>query len=708
MSKKPSKKSVTLSFEKDLQSDKLVGSIVEGEDTAITKDINAGVAAAMRHAFGRMGEWITDFETLIDSGDHRAAYILLEKNFGTISFSDRKILDALLSLDVKALEEAEKKKLGIYLVAAANRENRTGDIEARLELYIGEFENVLENGLKQAILLASANASAVNSKFNVARTRYYHVLNDSHTSIVNQAYALRGLSMISSDAQEMVEYRKRGIDKFLEAGERQEAVGDLAYLARYFGKDDPSQAVDLIDRAIQLYDLNTKLSKEYAASLYHTKAAYLHSIRQNDDALQAAEKACALRENLIGNEHEAFSTYALAEAICRIVKNSEKEKYYADKLAQLTPLIKTQEFLLQEKLTTAIARGELVSDELLAEIEKSGTTNHKFGAYLIKGTHQSKTFEEKLVWLDKAVVLLNEREFTNQHYSILYYSIAEEWRKQGSVDIARKNYETSLHYNPFQYLSIQNCGAMLWGAKRWDDSVEFFKKQIDRFGDSPVLSYAYGRSLLEVSRFNEAFPYLKKAKGKVQGLDVDPYLLKCLEEVNDLQPETVKETKPVETRVSLEAFKNCIEEFARSVSSNSRMHFWQSIPGGGHKWKPFPEETGKQLLITALNMKFGNDAIEIIQERPAGAGIIDLYIILRGGTKVVLELKMCGANYSSTYAISGEDQLVHYIKNSQTRLGYLIVFDGRIKDFGKGLKPVQGIGNATIFTTAIQIAPKIS
>lgn len=95
-------------------------------------------------------------------------------------------------------------------------------------------------------------------------------------------------------------------------------------------------------------------------------------------------------------------------------------------------------------------------------------------------------------------------------------------------------------------------------------------------------------------------------------------------------------------------------------------------------------------------------------KRKAGAGIIDLYIILQGGLKIVVELKICGgAGYSSNYALSGKDQLIHYIKNTQTKIGFLIVFDGRMRDFGKGFIPIQSVDDISIFTTAIDMRPKI-
>jgi hypothetical protein len=46
---------------------------------------------------------------------------------------------------------------------------------------------------------------------------------------------------------------------------------------------------------------------------------------------------------------------------------------------------------------------------------------------------------------------------------------------------------------------------------------------------------------------------------------------------------------------------------------------------------------------------------------------------------------MCGFGYSTAYAATGEEQIVHYMENRNTRLGYLIVLDARLDANGKPL-----------------------
>ena len=75
--------------------------------------------------------------------------------------------------------------------------------------------------------------------------------------------------------------------------------------------------------------------------------------------------------------------------------------------------------------------------------------------------------------------------------------------------------------------------------------------------------------------------------------------------------------------------------------------------------------------------------MEPFEEIVAGAGRIDLYLKFAGGLSIVVEIKMCGGSYSSAYAAAGEQQITHYMENKGTKLGYLLVFDGRTRDFGK-------------------------
>ena len=68
---------------------------------------------------------------------------------------------------------------------------------------------------------------------------------------------------------------------------------------------------------------------------------------------------------------------------------------------------------------------------------------------------------------------------------------------------------------------------------------------------------------------------------------------------------------------------------------------------------------------------------------------------------------MCGSGYSSSYAFEGKEQIVHYMENKGTSLGYLVIFDARRDDFGKGLKGVELVGKHTVYTKFIDVRSEV-
>lgn len=68
---------------------------------------------------------------------------------------------------------------------------------------------------------------------------------------------------------------------------------------------------------------------------------------------------------------------------------------------------------------------------------------------------------------------------------------------------------------------------------------------------------------------------------------------------------------------------------------------------------------------------------------------------------------MCGNGYSSAYAASGEDQIIHYLENRDTSRGYLVVFDARAKDYGKALLKSPVEGRFTVRERFVDLRPKV-
>lgn len=701
------KDSVELKIEVDRTTLQVVGSKnptlnIEGQKLQIK------ILDSIKNTLNNLTSWIIDFNKLSNNGQHDEAYSLFEEKKSFLFFKkDEDILTSLLQFDNSRLNNIQRENIVFYTILYAAFMNNFGRIEQTINNYLIDFESTLDIKKIASIYLIKANSLAQNKKYGSAQSYYTKVINNTNTSTDDIAWAYMGLSNISLSIEDTIKYRKLAIDKFLECGNKTEAIGTLLHLSTNYQTFSVEMAIEAIDKAIALYEGNSSIEKEYLAGIYHRKATYLNFLKKYTESLLSIEKACELREHLIGKEHERYASYQLARITALALGDSNKSDDYLKKIEAIIPLINTDEFKLQEELVKAF-KTPTIENSLILKIEKSNYGNIKLAMYLHIANDDNSTIEQKTEWLDKCNLLINNGEFTNQEKCVVNFTYAEVYRKEKLFDLAYNKYETALQFDPFYFSARQNYAATLWSNHEWDRAKYFFKNQIEIHGEMPNLCYAYGRSLFECGNIQEAYNYFIKAKNNgITGVDINSFILKCTENNNTLfVSQEVPGNNQIEAPITIEIFKNALEDFSKSISTSSRMQFWKN-QSGKYKWSNSPEELAKHHLITGLETRFSKGAIEIIQERPVGAGKIDLYILLRGGTKIVLELKMCGGGYSSSYAISGEDQLLHYINNVETKLGFLIVFDGRKRDFSKGLKSFQSIGNITLHTLAIDIRPKV-
>ena len=609
------------------------------------------------------------------------------------------------------LAKDERKEFLLNIIAFASNISKFDKVEHIIDSFILEFKDEIELDIYHNLLLSKANAAAQNQKFNLANSIYKTIISFTDATAGTKAWAYQGLSKISIHEKDIIYFTELAYDRFLESGYKSEAIKNIVHLSHLFENKDPNAANRYLDEAINLYDDQKIIDKEFIASLYHKKGLYCYSINNISEGLEFAEKACFYRETLFGNEYEKYSCYRLAEILANLLQHEKKYEFYHGKAEELINLIQNDGFFLQRELEIIIGDNQKLDTNIISKIESSNFDWLKFSMYLYLAINKELSFEKRLEMLDKAKIILRRKKFSNQDYSLIHFAFGELYRNENMLDDAFANYKECLKYNPFYTSALQNCGAMLWHNKAWDKAVSFFKEQIDKLGELPNLSFAYARSLFENGNIEEAFEFFKKCQGNIKNVYVQKYLLLCIEKSKTLTLNTSNSVSTLQrsTNISLNEFKEALNEFSYSISSDSRMHFWEINKNTKqYKWKACPEETGKQMLITYLNGKFGKNRIEIIQENRAGAGIIDLYLILTGGLKIVLELKICGgAGYSSNYALSGENQIVHYLDNKPTKIGFLLVFDGRLRDYSKCFKPVQAINDFTIYTIAIDMRPVI-
>ncbi|MCO7244994.1 hypothetical protein [Halomonas sp. Mc5H-6] len=695
-----------VSFEIDLKNQIMVGT--SDNEAPIDHDIGRKIADSISRSLeNSSNEWLNQFDKNIENKEYLKAYDLFDENKWTLQFCvDKGVVNKLRRMDVSKLDNDFRKEYLTFLIALSShlgvRENLLQDIDNILFNHEKELDPVLV----QNLYLEKANISAINGFSNKAVLLYKKIIlsNDSDSATI--AWAYQGLSKLTETEEDKIRYAEKAADKHLEAGSRDEAVKNFLKISDIKSVNNPEAAVNIIDRCIDLYGSEKLIDRELLASIKHKKASYFQRIGRYLDALPIVEEACDLRRGLIGCESELHASLILAEVVANANGESDKAKDLNSEHERLSHIISDDNFSLRCEISEIISRSGVIDEVLLSKVISSDDRSMLASVLLYQSTNSCLNLEESLELLDRSRLIV-ESQRDKRILDIIFFSIAEKYRVEDMIDDAYSYYKKSLESNQFYHPSAQNCAAMLINEKRWKDAEEFFKDRMVLVGELPGICFGYARALYENRKYSLAFKYFKKSDPYVDGLS--DYISACLENVDDAGIALGGgDNNAIEKVITAEQFYCALEEFSYSVSADTRMHFWvRDKEIGKYKWTKNPEELSKQMLITFLNGKFGKETIDILQEQRAGAGFIDLYVMLPGGLKVVIELKMCGGGYSSNYALSGESQIIHYQTNKFTKIGYLVVFDARARDYGKGLRKLQVVNGHTIYSLAIDMRPQI-
>lgn len=698
------KTKVTLEF--DLQNNLFIGSTDANTNDRL--DLSRRIIDSISETFFTMATaWLKEFDEKVIAGEFDEAFELFKANQDRLQFSKSpKTLESLLKLDTAKLNSEQRKEYLTFRVAYSSHVGARSATQHDLDALLREYHDELDSVFIQNILLEQANIAAQAGLRNKASVLYKKVVDYPDADPGTCAWAFQGLSLIADDESDKINFCEKAADKHLESGDRHQAILNLLSISDIKASRTPQDALNLIDRCINLYDSESLINRELLGSLNFKKAQYLFRIGENQEAMNCAVQAVELRRGLIGNEIELYSSLNLVSILADDLGENEKSRQYQDEASEVSRLINDAAFSLRLKLSDVMEKNAKIDDELLTEIIDSKDEAIFSAALLYQSYDSGLETEKALERLDNARLLI-ERSDDKRLLDSTYFAIAEKYRTEGMVFEALTNYKKALSYNQYLHPATQNCVAMLFETEHWKEAEDFLRSRVELIGELPNICYAYGRALLHNKKYSLAFKYLNKSDSNMSNREM--YISECLcnmadTEISALSNQEVSKGKSI----SAEDFYKALEEFSISISADSRMHFWTfDKTRESYKWTSKPEELSKQMLITFLNGKFGKTVIEILQESRAGAGFIDLYILLSGGLRVVLELKMCGGGYSSTYALSGTSQIIHYQQNKGTNLGYLFVLDGRMRDYGKDFRKLQAVENHTIYTIAADMRPKI-
>ena len=316
---------------------------------------------------------------------------------------------------------------------------------------------------------------------------------------------------------------------------------------------------------------------------------------------------------------------------------------------------------------------------------------------------------KRLSILESTITELRQHGIGDDAIGPMRLALADQLIKMGELKRAEPRLREILAANPIEKGTRAKLIDVLWKLEKWGDAATFIRKQIALWGELPGLYFALGKSLLRSGNLSEAVTVLNQSANLAGvGAGLKAEALKLREEAIQLGG-TIQHPQPTKASswlATLDDFESAVSEFCAFVSADKRMSFWKLVDNK-HEWISKPERHAQHLLHTYLKGRFG-DKINVFEEIAAGAGRLDIYVQLSGGLALVVELKMCGSGYSSTYAAAGEDQLIHYLQNRQTALGNLLVFDARLNDFGNKILDGRPADQFTVKELICDVRPRIS
>lgn len=643
-------------------------------------------------------ETLEEAQSKIREGLHNEALALLLQNaFFITKLRDKRVLEIIESIDSFNLDCRQEHLF--YCLGYASIIGELKEVIKYIDLLESEFSDSLDDKHLNGFTLERARYAKEQGKRHLAVIHYQELLKRKHTSPRDTAVAYQGLADLANNDQDTSRYHKLSADKFLEAGLNKDAITNLLQLSKLQAKESPDLALITLETCLQLAGSDDLLDRHGKAHLLQDKATYLHKLGEKEEALKTIEDAFILDEGVFGAEMNLHTSYRMAAQYASELGIKDKADHYTKLAVDIAAAIDDELFNLQTKIADYYNEHDRLSRDLLNEVIEFGNSG-LIGTVLLKESlDPSNSITESIDFLDAALGHLGKNDargvidLVHFHFGLIY-------QKQGLTTDAEESYLKSLDANPYNYPAANNLAGLYMKSEQWEKAGEFFDTRIKLLGELPNMCFVYGKALYEQHRYYEALDFFNKANPETKGL------LQLKNDCFNNMPKSMIATsfKPeVVVEITSDNLLAALKEFSATVSSQNRMYFWQSDKKGGHKWNKNPEEIGKQLLIAFLSAKFGKESVQIIQEHRAGAGFIDLYLFLAGGLKVVVELKMCGAPYTSSYAISGKDQIVHYQNNTGSHLGYLVVFDGRKRDFAKGFQELQVVEDKTIFSVAVDV-----
>lgn len=557
----------------------------------------------------------------------------------------------------------------------------------------------LYHDISARILIYCIECYKAQSKHEVAKIKL-----DEYISRNISCFAKGSLLIEKYEIEKDLQLLERAFDMYLQSGFISDAVKTLSLYANKISLKDQKK---LAKTEIQL---ETLAMRDNDASVIYSLSCHYYGLiikykdmKEYQTALDYAVKIIKMTISQTAGMFKdiIYRTFGVLGELCEYLNIDQ-----VDLDGQLIKIHKNKE----EIPDSAKVMDEYIYDpyghwEIQQEIcvnknfEKFNELEEKFKnndyalsiLYLRYAEHnETLNYVDRIGYLDQSLNLVKEYEYFDQQRAHIYKVYANIFLENN--DLERYYKYANEYLNIIVYDADFNSTYLdnIIKNQKWELLEKFAQLSIGQSEDDDFMKFLLAAALYKQNKdLNKALTLFVEVQDNICGkhkndlntMKKDLLERKC--EINfDLTKNQIKET------VTLRIFEEALDEYISYVESNLRKDYAKfNKEKQDYDWVSKPEEKCKKDLKLFLDTKFKGQ-IKAIEEVSTGAGYIDLYITFKDGLEIIIELKMCGGGYTSTYAQKGINQLKHYLHNKQSKIGYLIVYDSRKRDFGQNITPM--------------------
>ncbi len=551
--------------------------------------------------------------------------------------------------------------------------------------------------------LEIANSYAREQRLDTAIEIYQSLLNDQKrtASQDTRAWILHNLGSAYLQLQRIEE----GLENLRQAATLRRSLGIADEPARTLGTAASSlqrlnsrAALAIYDEIIACTEIDGSNNSEriIAHCLYDAARIRCIDLKQFDEALKYLVRA----EPLLNVVHEDADTLAgcmLLRAICfdglgdrQAAENARTQR--SDFLAK-NPYLRSSR--LDVLFNDASELGATDLDGLLWEkslrdfIQKLGDLN---GIELIDQ-------------LEHLLENLSSRGGTRRYEisALLLNYVADQLLKLEQPDRALPYYMRAIAEHPASFPLRMHLAVCLQKLGRFGDAVKVGIAIARDHPDSHVGFLIAGSQAYKDTNYDLAEQMLREA---IARNEKDQVIKDFLEKVSKERTARTLNGLPTGGRLTLDFAPTTPSEFLSYLKMfvmRARLNadsLWKSRSQG--RLVQNPENAARALLAQDLIAKCSSSTI--YKEAIVAGGRIDLIVNVLG-SEFIVELKICGAGYSKTYAEGGFDQLKQYLRERNATRGFLVIFDARAKQNINDAFPTQiDLGDGLVaFCIAVNI-----